>query len=446
MAESPLVFHAAPPAGHWLNDPNGLVFVGGAYQLFAQHRADAPHFRETGWARFSSPDLMAWSFEGVTIPPRGEEWMYSGCVLPSAAGLEAYHTVHRGRLEHQVRRLSHDGGASWTEAEALDGLGAPARNRRDPFIFADRSGWALLLAEPCDWAEWEREPASRLRLYRSGDRRKWAEQGTIGPWRPRGIMWEVPLLVCIDGHDVLFVSEVDRRGGGASCGVRAWIGTLTRTGFRPLPGVPEAGQLVDHGPDFYALMASACEGWPGGERAYVAWLSNWQTARAMPWPAFHGGPISIPRALSILPNGPGPRLASRPHPVLLDRFTTPVPAVPQAGLGRLVWSGRRLRLLVTSASGSVSILLDADAGQIRVERRGTPQSVWTTRAAWHPASPARTALLFVDGPILEFFSPEDGTSVSIALDPAGQCFGVTAATDSAPAEFQWLTLGNGGRP
>ena len=70
MAERPLAFHAAPPAGQWINDPNGLVYAGGAYRLFAQHRADAPAFRETGWAGFSSPDLLRWTCDGAVIPPR----------------------------------------------------------------------------------------------------------------------------------------------------------------------------------------------------------------------------------------------------------------------------------------------------------------------------------------------------------------------------------------
>jgi sucrose-6-phosphate hydrolase SacC (GH32 family) len=124
-------------------------------------------------------------------------------------------------------------------------LGAPSRNRRDPFLFRAGDGWALLLAEPCDWTNWRQEPASRLRLYRSDDRKRWREAGVIGPWREPGIIWEVPILARIDGHDVLFVSEVDRRTDRGECSVRAWLGTLGEEGFVLARGFPKAGQRID---------------------------------------------------------------------------------------------------------------------------------------------------------------------------------------------------------
>jgi sucrose-6-phosphate hydrolase SacC (GH32 family) len=115
VAEPPLAFHAAAPAGEWLNDPNGLIYSGGAYRLFAQHRNDGPAFTRTGWARLSSPDLLHWQFDGVAIPPAGEDWMYSGCVVEEGGELQAVHTMHAAGLEQQVRRWSGDSGASWSE-------------------------------------------------------------------------------------------------------------------------------------------------------------------------------------------------------------------------------------------------------------------------------------------------------------------------------------------
>jgi sucrose-6-phosphate hydrolase SacC (GH32 family) len=437
VAEPSLSFHAAPPAGHWINDPNALLFDGSSYQLFAQHRADAPHFRETGWCRFSSPDLLSWTFQGSAIPPERGSWMYSGSILGSDQALEVVHTVHERPLEHQVRRTSNDGGRSWSPAERLDDLGTAARNRRDPYVFRDGDHWALLLAEPCDWTDWESEPPSRLRLYRSADCRRWVEAGVIGPWRSPGIMWEVPLLVRVGGADVLLVSEVDRRSGGAACSVRAWIGTLEEEGFTIADNVSSDGQVVDLGSDFYAMMASMEGTWPAGERLYVAWASNWQTARAMRWPGFSGGPITLPRTLALEQREGAPRLVSRPAPMLLQRFAKPAPAVPAAGLGRLTWAGSRLRVGIRSADASAEIVLDAGKRSLRAERHGAPGD-WAQEAPWEAARPAGSeAMLFLDGPLIEFFSPIDGASVTMALEQASGPLHVVAEVDGRTIPFAW---------
>ena len=433
MAERALAFHAAPPPGHWINDPNGLAHLDGAYRLFAQHRADAPDFRETGWARFSSPDLLRWTFDGAAIPPDGADWAYSGSLLIEDGALSAIHTLHAGGMERQVQRLAAAAGASWGAAGELPSLGEPARNRRDPFIFRDREGWALLLAEPCDWTAWRDEPASRLRLYRSDDARAWAEAGTIGPWSPPGVMWEVPVLARIDGRDVLFVSVVDRRGDGASCGVRAWVGTLGPDGFAPDPDAAPEGQLVDLGPDYYALMGNVEEGWPEGERCFVAWAGSWATARAVRWPGFAGGPIALPRTLSIEERG-GPRLLSRPA-VLDDAFTTLSSTVPTAGMGAAaVPADAALTIALSSSAGTLRVEVDP-AGLVEVERTG--RHPFAAREAFAPVDGrTRTLRLFVDGPLVELFLLEDGVTVTAALETDAP-FAVDLRADGTVVAMEW---------
>jgi sucrose-6-phosphate hydrolase SacC (GH32 family) len=399
-------------AGEWINDPNALLYADGAYRLFVQHRADAPEFRATGWARLSSPDLLRWTFDGVVIPPGGPDWAYSGSVQAMDGALTAIHTEHSGGLERQVRRTSHDGGASWSAGDPVPKLGAPARNRRDPFVFRDGDGWALLLAEPCDWTEWRTSPPSRLRLYRSADARSWQEAGTIGPWHPPGVMWEVPVVTRIDGRDVLFVSTVDRRADGAACAVRAWVGTLGEDGFELDRNAPVDGHCVDMGPDFYALMSNVEEGWPdAGRRSFVAWAGSWGTARQIGWPGFHGGPITLPRSLALEPRGAGLWLAHRPGPGLLDRFlhaaAEPVPA--GVATTTVAAGAKRIELRLAGPVETLEIRLDVVEGSAAIERRGRDAVIWSARPRFPPAAPGpRSIVLFVDGPLVEFFLLEDG--------------------------------------
>ena len=78
-------FHAAPPAGHWINDPNGLIFADGRYRLFVQHRSDSPDYVVTGWARFSSDDLLNWEWDGEVLSSNAEGFAYSGPSQPVSA-------------------------------------------------------------------------------------------------------------------------------------------------------------------------------------------------------------------------------------------------------------------------------------------------------------------------------------------------------------------------
>ena len=434
-----LAFHASPPAGQWINDPNGLAYLGGAYRLFAQHRTDAPTFRETGWARFSSPDLLRWTFDGRVIEPVGSELAYSGSVDHNGLGLNALYTAHDTGLERQVCRTSTDDGLSWGATAEVADLGLPTANRRDPYRFRDGAGWALLLAEPCDWTGWASQPPSRLRLYRSQNGTSWQEAGTIGPWRPAGIMWEVPLFARLDGYDVLFVSEIDRRAGGAACSVRAWIGTLEDGGFVPVPGVPAEGELVDRGPDFYAMMASVEHGWPNGDRAFVAWLSSWQTARNVAWPGFHGGPISLPRALGVETTATGPRLTCRPLPDININFTRRVGSVPLSGRANLNVTADRLALRFIGDRGTAWIDIDWTTGSLSVERTG--ELPWRQKSRFVSAvTNCRRIQVFVDGPAIEFFMLDEGLSASMALGSIEAPFAVAAQSDGGSATLLWDVL------
>lgn len=440
--EPEFAFHAAPPPGQWLNDPNALAYHDGAYRLFAQHRDDGPAFKRTGWARFSSPDLLHWRFDGAVIPPDGGNWMYSGCIVEESDRLEALHSLHSAGLEHQVRRTSDDGGATWSGPEPISDLGAPGRNRRDPFVFRDGTGWALLLAEPCDWTEWRQEPASRLRLYRSTDRVGWRDAGVIGPWREPGIMWEVPVLVRIGGWDVLLVSEVDRRSNRADCSVRAWVGRLGEAGFTPAQGFPRSGQRVDQGPDFYALTVSGGAHWPLAEPAFVGWLSSWQTARTMSWPGFAGGPISIPRQILVATADDGNlRLKIRPAPTILEHFTTVMATPPRAGLASLRFEGEQLDLTLRSADAVVTIIADYAAGKLTVTRAAVPELSWARTNRFPTIAGGERALqLFVDGMAAELFLVSEGIAVSIAVPGAGGSLDVEAHVDGRPLALEWMTL------
>jgi levanase/fructan beta-fructosidase len=417
-----------------VNDPNGLVHAGGAYRLFAQHSSSAED-RSISWCRWSSSDLLQWHFDGPVISADGDRWMYSGSVLTEGDDLLAFHTIHRAGLEDQVVRSSRDAGRSWTEGERLTGLGPAARNRRDPFVFRDAEGWALLLAEPCDWSDWPEQSPSRLLLYRSRDGRDWREAGSIGPWRPRGVMWEVPVLAKVGGHDVLFISEVDRRADLTSCSVRAWIGRLGSNGFALAPHAPLKGQLVDLGPDFYAMVGSGVSARPGGQQLFVGWASSWKNARTRRWPGFYGGPVSLPRTIRIDDAGGAPMVMVQPAPAIIERFTEEAGTQPVAGLGRLKWQGDRINIRVSNGSGSAEIELRRK-GFFAARRNGAPPMQWQAAASALFAEVSEV-LLFMDGPLIELFV--GGVSLVMALEEEG-VLSIACTADDVPVTIRWSCM------
>jgi sucrose-6-phosphate hydrolase SacC (GH32 family) len=329
-------FHAAPPPGTWFNDPNGLVKAGGEWRLFVQYAADAPDFRATGWARLSSADLIDWRFDGAVLPQEQGIRRYSGSVLGDGARLRAWLTLHDGAPEaaprqRQIAADSDDAGRTWRWAEA-DDLPRGA-NVRDPFVWRDGDALAALVAHPCDWGAVDGRSHLTLHRMREG---RFVQRGRIGQWSPPLVMWEVPALIDLGQTQMLIVSLVDRRGGGASCSVRYWPGTLREDGFDPAPGTPGEGWPLDLGPDHYAAIPAA------GAPVTIAWASNWAEARQRATAdGGQGGVLTMPRRHRLH----GQWLAQEPLPQFV-RFVRWSSVLPERARYRLHWRGGEATLEV----------------------------------------------------------------------------------------------------
>lgn len=388
-------FHAAPPAGEWLNDPNGLVFAGGRYRLFAQHSGAAPDFTAIGWARFSSDDLLSWDFDGVVIPADATGFAYSGSVQSLPGGdLAAYLTRHRADgqpRQRQFRLISSDHGLTWVQ-DALP-VGPSGDNVRDPFVWCAENGdRRMIVAEPCDWHAWQTTAPSRLSLWRQ-NKSEWEAAGVIDG-APAGVLWEVPALLDFGAAQVLLVSCVDRRDGGADCSVVARIGQFDGARFDEV-----AAQPLDHGPDFYAAIPNVAAGWPG-EPVIVGWAASWATARQRVLPGGgHGGPVTLPRTVRL----DGDRLRVAPIAAALPLARAMIPL--GAGV-TIVGDGVQLTIARTG-TGALAVRRDAD----------DPAQVWARTSADAVVSAAEEVTVFIDAGLVELFIAPAG--VAVTADVAG---------------------------
>lgn len=325
-------FHFTPRR-HWMNDPNGLVYVAGSYHLFYQYSAEKPRYRAISWGHAVSRDLVRWRRLPVAIRRSAAGWAYSGNALVdredrsglgngSAPCLAFFTNSRRSRTpdQHQTVDVAYstDGGRRWRRYRR-NPVADPGRYVFDaPFVFrypAD-GDFRMLVGERLTPPT---GPPGRFSLYRSSDLLRWKRIGQIGPFGPRTEVWEVPVLVRVpvrgrsrDRRWVLLWSIVDRTRGGLTS-TRYIVGDFDGRAFHP-ERAGDTGQTLDFGPDVYApLTWSDAPGPP----TLLAWMSCWNYARRIPpTPSFAGGPLTMPRRLALEAGAEGLELAQEPLPAL----------------------------------------------------------------------------------------------------------------------------------
>ena len=374
-----LRFHAAPPAKHWINDPNGLIFAAGRYRLFVQHRADAPDFVVTGWGRFSSDDLLHWQWDGEVLPAGEQGFAYSGSIIAAPAGdLEAWHTRHRPASvprERQFVARSSDAGLTWSAPEGP--FGPAGRNTRDPFVFGSDGARHMVVACPRDWSA--PVAASHIEIASLDAHGEWSSRRVDGLDIGPDLLCEMPGLLPFGDRWVLLASFVDRDNGGAASWCGYWPGLFDGTRFiadQPAP------TRVDIGPDFYAAIANLDAGWPEA-RMLIGWASSWATARQLAVPGGgHGGPMSMPRRIEM--HGQTLRLA-------------PIAAALPHG-ERLMWSDAAT---LTIRSDQAALVVEMRQGRLDAVRTGP--AGWDWACTHYDARIAGEMLLFHDAGLVEIF-------------------------------------------
>ena len=391
-------FHAAPLAGHWINDPNGLVYAAGRYRLFVQHRADAPHFVVTGWARLSSDDLLHWEWDGEVLAASDEGFAYSGSIVAGTAScdriLEAWHTRHRADGDPRERQFvaqSHDSGLTWSIPAGPHG--PEGRNARDPFVFGHEGARHMLVARPRDW--FDAAGSSRIEMVSQCSNGEWSPAVDIGLDIPPDLLCEVPSLLRFGEKWALLASFVDRSADGAISWTGYWLGIFDGNIFvadQPAP------TRLDLGPDFYAAIANLEVDWPAG-RMLVGWASSWATARQLAVPGGgSGGAISMPRSVCV--NGP-----------MLD--LAPIPAASRHARS-FSWPDKAT---LTIRSSMAELIVDFSLGSLLATRRGPAGWEWTCEH--DDARICGDLLLFLDAGLIELFI--SGIAMTIVLPGRDHC-------------------------
>lgn len=426
-----LGYHLRSPK-NWLNDPNGTCQFRGTYRFFYQYDHDWPHVDQKAWGQFSSPDLVHWRYEGVSIEPSIAEdrhGVFSGCTYvehgAAADGgdrLRAYYTgnvinpgpghnphdrgfVYDGREANEITCTSDDGVHFGPKTVVLRNEDYPdycGLHVRDPKVW-EQDGQLHMILGARDIGD-----TGMCILFDSEDGLTWTYRHGIRSEYPFGYMWECPNIVQMDEHEYLAFCPQ-----GLPRHYDRWH-NLWQAGYVPLTErildqrVLDERTFVewDHGHDFYAPQTFLDE---SGRWILVGWMGTFdQRYTSVPDGLGWWHCLTVPRVLArdektgLLLQSPAPELKTlRKDERVLDCSTTV--------------AGRLADISLTGVDGEGALTFD-DSFQVFFEndRLGIRYLVADHAAGRRersvPLKKLRDLRVLVDGSAVEVFA-NDGAEV-----------------------------------
>ncbi len=311
------------PERNWINDPNGLVFHDGEYHLFYQYNPFGNQWGHMSWGHAVSRDLMHWKHLPVALPEEDGIMIFSGSAVSDdnntsgfgkdgATPLVAIYSGHDTHLLRQTQNLafSLDKGRTWTKYEGNPVIDLDAEHFRDPKVFWHQPDkrWVMVVSLA---------DKKKVQFYGSADLKQWEHLSDFGPaGAPNVPNWECPDLfeLPVDGNEdatrwVLQVDVGDNAPAGGSGG-QYFVGEFDGRTFRN-DNASDTILWVDHGADFYAVQSFS--GIPSGDgrTLWLAWMSNWRYASAIPTYPWRGS-MTLPREVGLTRTAEGVRLVQQP--------------------------------------------------------------------------------------------------------------------------------------
>jgi fructan beta-fructosidase len=320
-------YHFSAPA-NWLNDPNGLIYVNGQYNMYYQTNPSGPEGSSTNisWGHAVSTDLLHWTVLPTAIPADSNAQAWSGSAVidtnnTAGFGPGAIVAAYTGSTPNsfvQDQRLAYstDGGVTFTKF----GTVIPADNSqtRDPSIFwyAPKNTWVMAVSRNVSY---DSNPAE-IEIFTSPNLKTWTYQSTT----TGGGGWECPDLFSmpINGNpdNLAWVMM-----GSTNGTVYYRIGTFDGTTFTPQQTI-----RADYGADYYA--AQRYNNLPNSN-IVEAWMANPSYAGSTPTTTWHGE-MTLPRQLSLNYSNGSYTMLQNPIPEV-STLRTPIPG----GVGSTIGPG-----------------------------------------------------------------------------------------------------------
>jgi fructan beta-fructosidase len=309
------------PKKNWINDPNGLVYFQGEYNLYYQLNPFGDEPGHLSWGHAVARDLLNWKELPVALKEENGLMMFSGSAVVDVNNnsgfgkngkppIVAFYTAHREGNQSQNVAYSTDGGRTFVKYSGNPVIDLKMADFRDPMVFWHKptSHWVMVVSKANE---------RKVQFYSSTDLKKWTLLSEFGPAGASPVPnWECPnffeLPVTNEKGTSKWVLEVGTNGGtpAKGSGSEYIIGDFDGRTFKN--AYPASKTMwVDYGSDFYAGQT-----WSGippsdGRRILIAWMSNWVYAKDVPTHPWRGQ-MSLPRVLSLNTGSDGYFLTQAP--------------------------------------------------------------------------------------------------------------------------------------
>ena len=265
--------HLEPHRG-WLNDPNGLSFLGGDYHVYFQYSPDSAEGKgRKCWGHFKSPDLLSWEYTGIVLFPDTEydkDGVYSGCGFVKGDTLYLFYTgnvkekgehdyITSGRGANVLLVTTKDGHNMSEKKLLLTNADYPdycSCHVRDPKVWEENGKYHMVLgARTLD-------DKGCVLYYTSDDLEKWLYEKTVFS-NDGSFMWECPDTFKLHKSELLSVSPQ-----GTEHRKYIYQNVYSSGYFTLKDGEPTDYREWDCGFDFYAPQSFLA---PDGRRLLIGW-------------------------------------------------------------------------------------------------------------------------------------------------------------------------------
>lgn len=346
-------FHYTPEKG-WINDPNGLVFDGEKYHVFAQHYPHATKWGPMHWSHATSRDLLHFDHLPIALFPDGNGMCFSGSAATVGGKIALMYTSH-GDVEAQSVAFSDDG-VRFAPHPGNPVIQNPGlRDYRDPKLFWNEARGMYGVAVAA---------GDHVEFFASRDLIDWQKTGEFSDQARVTGIHECPdvfPLIAPDGTtiSVMIASMILPAGGNRTQYV---LGDFDGDAFRLTHPFPQP-EWIDAGHDDYAPVTFYGASAP----MMMGWASNWKYADRLPT-GDYAGALTFPRAISLAETKGGLRLAQKP---LVDSITGPsaeTTALPGESFRLTIRAAGDFRAALTNERGE-RLAVTCEGGAFSVDRR-----------------------------------------------------------------------------
>ena len=345
------VYHHTPAYG-WMNDPNGMFYKDGVWNLYFQHNPYGSQWENMTWGHSTSTDLVHWKFQGDPVQPDALGTVFSGSAVvdkenTSGFGKGAVIALYTSAGENQTQSMvySTDNGKTFTKYEGNPVITSNVPDFRDPHMFwnEDIKKWNMILAA-----------GQHMEIYTSDNLKDWKLESSFGEtYGNHGGVWECPDLMKMkvrgtDKEKWMLICNINPGGPFGGSATQYFIGDFDGHKFT-CESKPEVTKWMDYGKDHYATVTF--DNAPEGRRVAIAWMSNWQYANQVPTQQYRSG-NSIPRDLGLFEYKG-------------ETYCSVVPS-PEMTAARSKKAGKKLTEsceMVVNLKGNATITLSNDKGE-----------------------------------------------------------------------------------